>query len=125
MLLRHLDRLFRQPEPANTLLCLLSLATSNDAIDPTPSELADIAGMTFDTRETFHETMKVIESRLNDKGKNWRHVLKSLMLLDYLLHEGSAGVVTWCRRNAYLVRTLCEFQYVDDLGHDCGQQGEL
>lgn len=80
--------------------------------------------MTFASRETFHETMKVVETRLNDKGKNWRHVLKSLVLLDYLLHEGSAGVLIWCRRNSYLVRTLCEFQYVDDTAEDAGHYGK-
>ena len=40
----------------------------------------------------------MLDKRLNDKGKNWRHVLKSLKVLDYCLHEGSELVVTWTSR---------------------------
>ena len=60
---------------------------------------------------------------MNDKGKNWRHVLKSLKVLDYCLHEGSELVVTWARKNLFIIKTLREFQYVDDDGRDVGQNG--
>ena len=66
----------------------------------------------------------MLDKRLNDKGKNWRHVLKSLKVLDYCLHEGSELVVTWARKNVYIIKTLREFQYVDDDGKDVGQNGE-
>lgn len=65
----------------------------------------------------------MLDKRLNDKGKNWRHVLKSLKVLDYCLHEGSELVVTWARKNVYIIKTLREFQYVDDDGKDVGQNG--
>ena len=65
----------------------------------------------------------MLDKRMNDKGKNWRHVLKSLKVLDYCLHEGSELVVTWARKNVYIVKTLREFQYVDDDGKDVGQNG--
>jgi len=68
--------------------------------------------------------MEMIDKRLNDKGKNWRHVLKSLKLLDYCLHEGSEMVVTWARKNIYVIKTLREFQYIDDDGRDVGQNGK-
>ncbi|KAL9599016.1 MAG: hypothetical protein Q9219_004131 [cf. Caloplaca sp. 3 TL-2023] len=64
--------------------------------------------------------MDMLDKRLNDKGKNWRHVLKSLKVLDYCLHEGSELVVTWARKNVYIIKTLREFQYVDDDGRDVG-----
>lgn len=67
--------------------------------------------------------MDMLDKRLNDKGKNWRHVLKSLKVLDYCLHEGSELVVTWARKNIYIIKTLREFQYVDDDGKDVGQNG--
>ena len=67
--------------------------------------------------------MEMLDKRLNDKGKNWRHVLKSLKVLDYVLHEGSEMVVTWARKNVYIIKTLREFQYVDDDGRDVGQTG--
>ena len=67
----------------------------------------------------------MLDKRLNDKGKNWRHVLKSLKVLDYCLHEGSELVVTWARKNVYIIKTLREFQYVDDDGQDVGQNGRF
>ena len=67
----------------------------------------------------------MLDKRLNDKGKNWRHVLKSLKVLDYCLHEGSELVVTWARKNIYIIKTLREFQYVDDDGKDVGQNGQF
>ena len=71
----------------------------------------------------FYEIMDMLDKRLNDKGKNWRHVLKSLKVLDYCLHEGSELVVTWARKNIYIIKTLREFQYVDEEGRDVGQNG--
>lgn len=65
----------------------------------------------------------MLDKRLNDKGKNWRHVLKSLKVLDYCLHEGSELVVTWARKNIYVIKTLREFQYIDEEGRDVGQNG--
>lgn len=64
--------------------------------------------------------MEIMDKRLNDKGKNWRHVFKTLTLLDYLLHGGSENVVIYFRDNIYIVKTLKEFQYVDDYGKDQG-----
>jgi len=71
----------------------------------------------------FYEIMDMLDKRLNDKGKNWRHVLKSLKVLDYCLHEGSELVVTWARKNIYIIKTLREFQYIDEDGRDVGQNG--
>lgn len=41
--------------------------------------------------------MEMLDKRLNDKGKNWRHVFKSLTLLDYILHAGSENCVMYFR----------------------------
>lgn len=64
--------------------------------------------------------MEIMDKRLNDKGKNWRHVFKTLTLLDYLLHAGSENVVIYFRDNIYVVKTLREFQYIDESGKDQG-----
>jgi len=64
--------------------------------------------------------MDMLDKRLNDKGKNWRHVLKALKVLDYCLHEGSELVVTWAHKNIYIIKTLREFQYIDEDGRDVG-----
>ncbi|KAI4161774.1 MAG: hypothetical protein LQ342_004606 [Letrouitia transgressa] len=85
--------------------------------------MSEIAQLTFNGSNDFYEIMDMLDKRLNDKGKNWRHVLKSLKVLDYCLHEGSELVVTWARKNVYIIKTLREFQYVDDDGRDVGQNG--
>ena len=77
----------------------------------------------LDSPSDFYEIMDMLDKRLNDKGKNWRHVLKSLKVLDYCLHEGSELVVTWARKNVYIIKTLREFQYMDEEGRDVGQTG--
>jgi epsin len=68
----------------------------------------------------FYEIMDMLDKRLNDKGKNWRHVLKALKVLDYCLHEGSELVVTWAHKSIYIIKTLREFQYLDEDGRDVG-----
>ncbi|KXL45229.1 hypothetical protein M433DRAFT_154600 [Acidomyces richmondensis BFW] len=95
-------------------------ATSNDAWGPTGTDMADIARITYNSPTDFYEVMDMLDKRLNDKGKNWRHVLKSLKVLDYCLHEGSELVVTWARKNIYVIKTLREFIHVDEDGRDVG-----
>lgn len=73
----------------------------------------------------FYEIMDMLDKRLNDKGKNWRHVLKALKVLDYCLHEGSELVVTWAKQNLFIIKTLREFQYIDEDGRDVGQNGRM
>jgi len=96
-------------------------ATSNDPWGPVGSDMAEIAQITFNNSTDFYQVMDMLDKRLNDKGKNWRHVLKSLKVLDYCLHEGSELVVTWARKNIYIIKTLREFQYIDEEGRDVGQ----
>lgn len=96
-------------------------ATSNDPWGPTGQEMSQIAQMTFNNINDFYEIMDMLDKRLNDKGKNWRHVLKALKVLDYCLHEGSEVVVTWAHKNIYIIKTLREFQYIDEEGRDVGQ----
>lgn len=45
---------------------------------------------------------------------------QSLTVLDYLLHAGSENVVIYFRDNIYIIKTLKEFQYVDEYGKDQG-----
>ena len=48
------------------------------------------------------------------------HILQSLTVLDYLLHAGSENVVVYFRDNIYIIKTLKEFQYIDEEGKDQG-----
>ncbi|KAI8148468.1 hypothetical protein BJV82DRAFT_592221 [Fennellomyces sp. T-0311] len=94
-------------------------ATSNDAWGPSGTLMNEIAQCTFNQHD-FIEVMDMIDKRLNDKGKNWRHVFKALLLLDYCLHVGSENVVLYAKENIYVIKTLKEFQHVDDSGRDVG-----
>ncbi|KAM0793155.1 hypothetical protein ACM66B_000630 [Microbotryomycetes sp. NB124-2] len=94
-------------------------ATSNDPWGPSGTEMSEIAALTYNSND-FVEIIETLDKRLNDKGKNWRHVFKSLTLLDYILHAGSENVVQYFRENIYVVKTLKEFQYIDEFGKDQG-----
>ncbi|EKM53497.1 uncharacterized protein PHACADRAFT_259912 [Phanerochaete carnosa HHB-10118-sp] len=94
-------------------------ATKNDPSLPTTRELNEIAELSYNSVD-FVEIMEVISKRLNDKGKLWRHVFKALTVLEYLLFWGADSVIRYCEDNLYEVKTLREFQYVDDNSNDCG-----
>uniref|UniRef100_A0A3P9C6X0 ENTH domain-containing protein n=1 Tax=Maylandia zebra TaxID=106582 RepID=A0A3P9C6X0_9CICH len=51
-------------------------ATSNDPWGPSSSLMAEIADLTFNV-VAFAEVMGMVWKRLNDHGKNWRHVYKA------------------------------------------------
>ncbi|XP_029913583.1 epsin-3 isoform X4 [Myripristis murdjan] len=94
-------------------------ATSNDPWGPPSSLMSEIADLTFNV-VAFTEVMGMIWKRLNDHGKNWRHVYKALTLLDYLIKTGSERVAQQCRENIYTIQTLRDFQYTDRDGRDQG-----
>ncbi|XP_014886546.1 epsin-3 isoform X6 [Poecilia latipinna] len=94
-------------------------ATSNDPWGPSSTLMAEIADLTYNV-VAFTEVMGMILKRLNDHGKNWRHVYKALTLLDYLVKAGSERVAKSCRDNIYTIQTLKDFQYIDRDGHDQG-----
>lgn len=87
-------------------------ATSNDPWGPSSSIMAEIADLTYNAT-AFPEIMGMLWKRLSDHGKNWRHVYKSLMLLDYLVKTGSERVSNQCKENIYAVQTLKDFQFTD------------
>ncbi|KAM4580466.1 epsin-1 isoform 2-T3 [Odontesthes bonariensis] len=64
--------------------------------------------------------MSMVWKRLNDHGKNWRHVYKAMTLMEYLIKTGSERVAQQCRENIYAVQTLKDFQYIDRDGKDQG-----
>ncbi|KAM9785301.1 epsin-2 isoform X3 [Syngnathus typhle] len=94
-------------------------ATSNDPWGPSSSLMSEIADLTYNV-VAFSEIMSMIWRRLNDHGKNWRHVYKALTLLDYLIKTGSERVALQCKENIFAIQTLKDFQYVDRDGKDQG-----
>ncbi|KAI1884348.1 hypothetical protein AGOR_G00225490 [Albula goreensis] len=94
-------------------------ATSNDPWCPPTALMSEISDLTFN-QTAFPEVMGMIWKRLNDHGKNWRHVYKALTLLEYLIRTGSDNVAQECRDSAITLQTLRDFQYIDRDGKDQG-----
>ncbi|XP_050297596.1 epsin-2 isoform X2 [Anthonomus grandis grandis] len=94
-------------------------ATSNDHWGPSSTIMAEIADLTYNV-VAFSEIMQMVWKRLNDHGKNWRHVYKALVLLEYLIKTGSEKVGQQCKENIYAIQTLKDFQHIEE-GKDQGQ----
>lgn len=94
-------------------------ATSNEPWGPHGSLLADIAHATRHYAE-FQIIMSIIWKRINDTGKNWRHVYKGLTVLEYLVAHGSEKVIDEIKEHSYQIATLSEFQYLSSSGRDEG-----
>ncbi|KAJ8755448.1 hypothetical protein K2173_019246 [Erythroxylum novogranatense] len=94
-------------------------ATSNEPWGPHGAILADIAQATRNYHE-YQMIMSVLWKRINDTGKNWRHVYKALTVLEYLVAHGSERVIDEIREHGYQISTLSEFQYIDSSGKDQG-----
>ena len=108
-------------------------ATSNDPWGPSSTMMSEIADLTYNV-VAFSEIMQMVWKRLNDQGKNWRHVYKALVLLEYLIKTGSEKVTPkhsfkvsqignnldslqvaqQCKENIFAIQTLKDFQYLDD-----------
>lgn len=93
-------------------------ATSNDPWGPSATIMAEIADLTYNV-VAFSEIMQMIWKRLNDHGKNWRHVYKALILLEYLIKTGTEKVAQQCKENIFAIQTLKEFQHLEE-GNDQG-----
>ena len=67
--------------------------------------MSEIADLTYNV-VAFTEIMQMLWKRLNDHGKNWRHVYKALVLLEYLIKTGSERVAQQCKENIFAIQTL-------------------
>ncbi|KAK7113584.1 epsin-1-like isoform X2 [Littorina saxatilis] len=94
-------------------------ATSNDPWGPSSTLMSEVADLTYNV-VAFTEIMQMIWKRLNDDGKNWRHVYKSLVVLDYIIKTGSEKVAQQCKENFHAIKTLTSFQHIDIDNKDQG-----
>ncbi|KAK8396408.1 hypothetical protein O3P69_005453 [Scylla paramamosain] len=88
-------------------------ATSNDPWGPSSTLMSEVADLTYNV-VAFTEIMQMIWKRLNDHGRNWRHVYKALVLLEYLIKTGSEKVADQCKENIFAIETLKDFQYFEE-----------
>ncbi|KAK3095229.1 hypothetical protein FSP39_011892 [Pinctada imbricata] len=95
-------------------------ATNDEAWGPHGQLMSEIARYTF-TYEHFPEVMGMLWKRmLHDNKKNWRRTYKSLLLLSYLIRNGSERVVTSSREHLYDLRGLESYTFTDENGKDQG-----
>ena len=81
-------------------------ATNDDPWGPSGNQMQELASFTF-TYEQFPEVMGMLWKRmLQDNRTNWRRTYKSLLLLDYLIKNGSERVVTNAREHIYDLRSM-------------------
>eukprot|EP00794_Sanderia_malayensis_P005177 gene5176-5829_t len=92
-------------------------ATNDDQWGPHGSVMNEIAKFTF-MYEHFPEVMGMLWKRMLMEKKNWRRTYKSLLLLHYLLRNGSEKVVTSTRDHLYDMRQLENYECLDEAGKD-------
>lgn len=93
-------------------------ATSNDPWGPSSTLMGELADLTYNST-SFSQVMQMVFKRMSDHGKNWRHVYKALILLDYLVKNGSEKVATQCKESLFTIQSLKDFQFVEE-GKDYG-----
>ncbi|KAI0782985.1 hypothetical protein C8Q75DRAFT_726758 [Abortiporus biennis] len=94
-------------------------ATSTDAEPASQKQLDELVQLSHNPQD-FAEIREIIDKRLNDKGRNWRHAYKSLILIEHLLLHGPESNFEEFKQYSHSVKTLREFEYVDDKGIDHG-----
>ncbi|CAN0005822.1 unnamed protein product [Lampetra fluviatilis] len=95
-------------------------ATNDEPWGPSGKLMGEIAKATF-MYELFPEVMNMLWARmLRENKNNWRRAYKGLLLLTYLLRNGSERVVTSAREHLYDLRSLEDYHFVDENGKDQG-----
>ncbi|XP_002276103.1 clathrin interactor EPSIN 1 [Vitis vinifera] len=94
-------------------------ATDNEPWGPHGSALAEIAQATKKFTEC-QMVMNVLWTRLSDSGRDWRHVYKSLAVIEYLVANGSERAVDDIIEHTFQISSLSGFEYVEPNGKDVG-----
>lgn len=106
-------------------LTLSCIATCNDGTEfPSPDDLFEVARYAFNSEADMRTILELLERRLNDKGKNWLHVSKSMIVLNYLMVAGPPHVLTWARDKIHHISSLSNFKFVTADGDDAGKKGK-
>uniref|UniRef100_A0A8C7JE64 Clathrin interactor 1 n=1 Tax=Oncorhynchus kisutch TaxID=8019 RepID=A0A8C7JE64_ONCKI len=102
-------------------ICITSLAVVALPVLSNPIHISDVPLRSTFMYEQFPEVMNMLWTRmLRDNKKNWRRVYKALLLLAYLIRNGSERVVTSAREHIYDLRSLENYHFVDEDGKDQG-----
>ncbi|KAG1170906.1 hypothetical protein G6F70_007358 [Rhizopus microsporus] len=95
-------------------------ATNNEAWGASSTLMQEIAQGTYNY-QYFNEIMPTIYKRFTEKeARYWRQIYKSLVLLEYLVKNGSERVVDDARSHISMIKMMKNFHYVDEKGKDQG-----
>ncbi|KAI8327020.1 hypothetical protein BD560DRAFT_418902, partial [Blakeslea trispora] len=95
-------------------------ATSNEPWGASSTLLQEIAQGTYNY-QYFNEIMPTIYRRFTEKeSRQWRQIYKALVLLEYLVKNGSERVIDDARAHIHMIKVMRNFFYVDDKGKDEG-----
>lgn len=95
-------------------------ATNEDPWGPTGPQLQEISRYTY-TYETYHEAVSMLWRRmLQDREESWRRVYKSLLVLDYVVKNGSERAVTSAKEHVFELKQLVKYTFIDSQGKDQG-----
>ncbi|CAL8467709.1 g7247 [Coccomyxa elongata] len=94
-------------------------ATNNQPWGPHGKDMAEITKASYDI-ESYKQIMGVLARRLQDQGEDWRHVYKSLLLLEYMAKHGPQKVVEELVSNLGVIEKLTFFEHKDANGKDWG-----
>lgn len=92
-------------------------ATNLDPWGPHGTQMSVIAKATYNYAD-FTDIMNTIWGRFEET--HWRHIYKSMLLLDYCIKNGSERVLSNVREHTYCLRSLSSFHYKDQDGKDQG-----
>jgi epsin len=101
---------------------LVITATNNEQWGPTGPQMRTVSDLTFNYSDCT-QVMEAVWERLETditSGANWRNIYKTLLLLDYIIRNGSERVVNEARQNSYQIKSLSAVHFVDSDGIDRG-----
>eukprot|EP00116_Pleurobrachia_bachei_P012059 sb/3472321/ len=94
-------------------------ASNDDPWGPSGTLMQELARLTFQFT-TYDEVMTMLWKRMFENKKNWRRIYKCLLILAYLVRNGSERVVENSREHLFDLGSLENYQFTDENGKDQG-----
>ncbi|CCH59447.1 hypothetical protein TBLA_0B06220 [Henningerozyma blattae CBS 6284] len=93
-------------------------ATNNDPWGTSVILMAQINAGTFEINQRADIINMLLNRFLEKNGSQWRQIYKSVLLLQYLLINGSTEFVSEVKLNLTLIKNLMLFEFIDDQGYN-------
>eukprot|EP01002_Notosolenus_urceolatus_P000527 NODE_1128_length_1564_cov_12.046205_g931_i0.p1 GENE.NODE_1128_length_1564_cov_12.046205_g931_i0~~NODE_1128_length_1564_cov_12.046205_g931_i0.p1 ORF type:complete len:481 (+),score=65.40 NODE_1128_length_1564_cov_12.046205_g931_i0:73-1515(+) len=98
----------------------VKVATNTDPWGPTTQQMQEICNASFNY-EDKRLIMRALFKRLTlSDPKDWRHILKALTVIEFLLINGPDSIVTDVNSALFPIKALHEFKHEDEKGRDQG-----